>query len=58
MANLNIRNLPDKTYKKIKELALLNRRSINSQAIYLIMEYFGLHEAPKKTRKRQKKTKA
>lgn len=42
MANLNIRKLPDETYKKIKEQAKKNRRSINSEIIYTLNEAFEL----------------
>lgn len=38
MANLNIRNLPDKAYKKIKELAQQNKRSINSEVVYILTD--------------------
>ena len=36
MANLNIRKLPDKTYRKIKGRAKQNGRSINSEIIYIL----------------------
>ena len=39
MPNVNIRKLPDKTYKKIKHLAKLNGRSINSQMVCVLNEY-------------------
>ena len=42
MANLNIRNLPDKAYKKIKGLAKQNRRSINSEIIYILNDALDL----------------
>lgn len=45
MANLNIRNLPNKTYKKIKEKANKNRRSINNEVIYILNDF--LQEEPK-----------
>lgn len=48
MANLNIRKLPDKAYKKIKELAKLNRRSINNEIIYILNEHLGIIEVPQK----------
>ena len=35
-ANLNIRNLPDEIYKKIKEKANKNRRSINNEVVYIL----------------------
>lgn len=42
MANFNIRKLPDKTYKKIKEQAKENGRSINSEIIYTLNDRFEL----------------
>ena len=42
MANLNIRKLPDKAYKKIKELAKQNRRSINSEVVYILTDALDL----------------
>ena len=42
MANLNIRNLPDKVYKKIKVLAKRNRRSINSEVVYILNDALDL----------------
>lgn len=42
MANLNIRKLPDKAYKKLKKLANQNGRSINSEVIYILNEALEL----------------
>ncbi len=36
MATITIKNIPDPTYKTLKQLAADNHRSINSQVIYLI----------------------
>lgn len=49
MANLNIRNLSDKTYRKIKESAKRNMRSINNEIICLITEYLDKHDSQKST---------
>ena len=48
MANLNIRNLSDKAYKRIKERASRNKRSMNSEIIYILNESLDLYEAPDK----------
>jgi len=48
MANLNIRKLPDKAYKKLKEQAKKNGRSINKQVLYILNESLGLIEIPNK----------
>lgn len=51
MPNLNIRKLPNRAYKKIKELAKRNRRSINSEVVYLLTDALGSLELPQeKTR--------
>lgn len=36
MATLTIKNLPDDLYEQLKQRAEANRRSINSEVIYLI----------------------
>jgi len=36
MATITIKNIPDPTYKTLKQLAAEHHRSINSQVIYLI----------------------
>lgn len=36
MATLTIKNVPDDLYEKLKAAALTNRRSINSEVIYII----------------------
>lgn len=43
MANLNLRNIPDPAYKKIKKLAALNRRSVNSEIIYILTDALESH---------------
>ena len=48
MANLNIRNLPDKTYKKIKEKANKNRRSLNNEVVYILNDVLQVEEAKEK----------
>ena len=42
MANLNIRNLPDKAYKKLKKRASVNKRSINSEIVYILNDALEL----------------
>ena len=44
MPNFNLRKLPDKTYKKIKERAIINGRSINSEIIYILNDKLELKE--------------
>lgn len=51
MANLNIRKLPDKTYKKIKKRAGKNRRSINSEVIFILDD---VPEAPEMDTKKNR----
>lgn len=36
MATITLKNIPDPTYKTLKQLAAEHRRSINSEVIYLI----------------------
>ena len=48
MPNLNIRNLSDKAYKKLKERATINGRSINKHVLYILNESLGLIEIPNK----------
>jgi len=36
MATITLKNIPDPTYKNLKQLAGEHRRSINSEVIYLI----------------------
>lgn len=48
MANLNIRNLPDTTYKKIKEKASKNRRSINNEVVYILNDVLQPEEIKEK----------
>ena len=36
MANLTIRNIPDKIFKKVKNLSEIERRSLNSEMLVLI----------------------
>ncbi len=36
MTSLTIKNIPDNLYKKIKQQAKKNRRSINNEVIYMI----------------------
>ena len=50
MANLNIRKLPDKTYKKIKERAKQNGRSMNSEIIYILNDKLELKEISQRER--------
>ena len=39
MATITVKNIPDDLYKKLKEAASYNRRSINSEVIYCIENY-------------------
>jgi antitoxin FitA len=41
MPALTIRNLPDEVYRRLKESARLNRRSLNSEAIVLLERSLG-----------------
>lgn len=43
MATLTIRNIPDDLYEKLKETAKTNRRSLNSEVIYIIERAFSSH---------------
>lgn len=43
MATLTIKNVPDELYAKLKELASINRRSINSEAIRCIEKAVGAY---------------
>lgn len=36
MATITLKNIPDETYKDLKNLASKKRRSINSEVVYLI----------------------
>ncbi len=36
MATITLKNIPDETYKDLKDLASKKRRSINSEVVYLI----------------------
>ena len=38
MATLNIKNMPDALYAKLRELARSERRSISQQVIHILME--------------------
>ncbi|KAA3656618.1 MAG: Arc family DNA-binding protein [Chloroflexi bacterium] len=40
MATVTIKNIPDDLYKKLKESAKANRRSINNEVILLIEQAF------------------
>lgn len=44
MPNINIRNLPNDLYEKVKELAFLNKRSINNEIVYVLTEALELKE--------------
>ena len=41
MATMTIKNIPDDVYKRLKQSAKLNRRSINSEAIVCLERAFG-----------------
>lgn len=43
MATLTIKNVPDELYQKLKESAEANRRSINSEVIYIIEQAVRPH---------------
>ena len=45
MANITIRNIPDSVLKRIKTLSHIERRSMNSELLYLIEK--GLNEEAK-----------
>lgn len=40
--NLTLKNIPDDVYRKLKESAELNRRSLNSEAIYRLEASLGV----------------
>jgi antitoxin FitA len=41
MPALTIKNMPDEVYRRLKESARLNRRSLNSEAIVLLERSLG-----------------
>ncbi len=41
MATITVKNIPDRTYDTLKQLAASHRRSINSEIIYLIEKFTG-----------------
>jgi len=41
MANLTIKNLPDAVHQRLKEIAALNRRSLNSEIIHRLERSVG-----------------
>ncbi|OGI18322.1 MAG: hypothetical protein A3B68_04615 [Candidatus Melainabacteria bacterium RIFCSPHIGHO2_02_FULL_34_12] len=48
MANINIRNLPDKTYKKIRKMANKSKRSINNEVVYILNDVLQEKEIKEK----------
>ena len=46
MANLQIKGIDDDFYKKIKELAVAENRSISQQILYLTRRYLALPKDP------------
>ena len=44
MATITIKKIPDDLYKRLKETALYNRRSINSEIIYCIENTIKSHK--------------
>ena len=53
MANLQIKGIQEELYKKLKEMAAFENRSVSQQVLFLIKEYLA-----KKEILRQKKTPA
>ncbi len=41
MATITVKNIPDRTYELLKQLAASHHRSINSEIIYLIEKFTG-----------------
>ena len=41
MATITVKNIPEKTYDSLKQLAALHHRSINGEIIYLIDKFTG-----------------
>ncbi len=41
MATITVKNIPDRAYDILKQLAASHRRSINSEIIYLVEKFTG-----------------
>lgn len=41
MANITVRDIPEKIYQKIKQAATANKRSINSEILYGLEQNYG-----------------
>ncbi len=41
MTTITVKNIPDRTYELLKQLAASHHRSINSEIIYLIEKFTG-----------------
>jgi plasmid stability protein len=52
MAILQVRNLPDPVYTRLKELAAEHRRSITQEAIFLLEEALGFDTSGRDRRNR------
>ena len=44
MPTITLKNIPDPLYKKLKEAASLNHRSLNSEIIYCVERTLGTHK--------------
>ncbi len=48
MSNITVRDIPEAIYQKIKENAIANKRSINSEILYGLEQNYGKSKQDKK----------